>query len=324
MSLLVIDRDTVRALLTYAVCTPLMREAMIALSQGRTRQLLRQIIDLGDGDAFGVMPGATADVVGAKLITVFPGNAARGVQSHQGLLTLFAPRSGAPVAVIHAGEVTAIRTAAATAAATEVLARPDARRLAILGAGEQAHAHALAIAQARPLDEIRLWGRSLDKAQALALSLRAELGLTVTACATVPQAVQGADIICTVSAAHDPILTGDMIGDGVHINLVGSSRAGPREVDDAVVVRGRLFADHKEGVLRQGAEVLHAKAAGLIGDDHVLGEIGAVMAGTLAGRRSAAEVTLYKSLGSIVQDLASGWYIYGRAREIGAGVEAAF
>ena len=324
MSLLVIDRDTVRALLTYAVCTPLMREAMIALSQGRTRQLLRQIIDLGDGDAFGVMPGATADVVGAKLITVFPGNAARGVQSHQGLLTLFDPRSGAPVAVIHAGEVTAIRTAAATAAATEVLARPDARRLAILGAGEQAHAHALAIAQARPLDEIRLWGRSLDKAQALALSLRAELGLTVTACATVPQAVQGADIICTVSAAHDPILTGDMIGDGVHINLVGSSRAGPREVDDAVVVRGRLFADHKEGVLRQGAEVLHAKAAGLIGDDHVLGEIGAVMAGTLAGRRSAAEVTLYKSLGSIVQDLASGWYIYGRAREIGAGVEAAF
>jgi len=324
MSLLVIDRDTVRALLTYAVCTPLMREAMIALSQGRTRQLLRQIIDLGDGDAFGVMPGATADVVGAKLITVFPGNAARGVQSHQGLLTLFDPRSGAPVAVIHAGEVTAIRTAAATAAATEVLARPDARRLAILGAGEQAHAHALAIAQARPLDEIRLWGRSLDKAQALALSLRAQLGLTVTACATVPQAVQGADIICTVSAAHDPILTGDMIGDGVHINLVGSSRAGPREVDDAVVVRGRLFADHKEGVLRQGAEVLHAKAAGLIGDDHVLGEIGAVMAGTLAGRRSAAEVTLYKSLGSIVQDLASGWYIYGRAREIGAGVEAAF
>jgi ornithine cyclodeaminase/alanine dehydrogenase-like protein (mu-crystallin family) len=313
MSLLVIDRDTVRALLTYAVCTPLMREAMIALSQGRTRQLLRQIIDLGGGDAFGVMPGATADVVGAKLITVFPGNAAKGVQSHQGLLTLFDPRSGAPVAVIHAGEVTAIRTAAATAAATQVLARPDARRLAILGAGEQAHAHALAIAQARPLDDIRLWGRALDKAQALAQSLQAELGLPVTACATVAEAVRGADIICTVSAAHDPILAGDMVADGVHINLVGSSRAGPREVDDALVLRGRLFA-----------EFLHAKAAGLIDDDHVLGEIGEVMAGTLAGRRSPAEVTLYKSLGSIVQDLASGWYIYGRAREIGAGVEAAF
>jgi ornithine cyclodeaminase/alanine dehydrogenase-like protein (mu-crystallin family) len=324
MSLLVIDRATVRALLTYEACTPLMREAMIALSQGRTRQLLRQIIDLGGGGAFGVMPGAMAEVVGAKLITVFPGNADKGVQSHQGLLTLFDPKSGAPVAVIHAGEVTAIRTAAATAAATEALARPGARRLAILGCGEQAHAHAHAIAQARPLDDIRLWGRSAAKAEALARRLQAELSLTVTACSSVPEAVGDADIICTVSAAQDPILTGDMIADGVHINLVGSSRAGPREVDDAVVVRGRLFADHREGVLRQGAEVLHAKAAGLIGDDHVVGEIGEVMAGTKAGRRSAAEVTIYKSLGSIVQDLASGWFIYGKAREIGAGVEAAF
>ncbi len=324
MSLLVIDRDTVRALLTYEVCTPLMREAMMALSAGRTQQLLRQIIDLGGGEAFGVMPGAMAQTIGAKLITVFPGNAAKGVQSHQGLLTLFDPKSGAPVAVIHAGEVTAIRTAATTAAATQALARPDARGLAILGTGEQAHTHALAIAQARPLDEIRLWGRSLAKAEALAGRLRAETGLTVTACVSVPDAVRGAGVICTVSAAHDPILTGDMITDGVHINLVGSSRAGPREVDDALVVRGRLFADHREGALRQGAEILHAKAAGLIGDDHVLGEIGEVMAGTKAGRRSAADVTIYKSLGSIVQDLASGWYIYRKARETGAGVEAAF
>lgn len=324
MGLLIIDRDTVRALLTYEVCTPLMREAMIALSQGRTQQLLRQIIDLGGGDAFGVMPGALEQVLGAKLITVFPGNAAKGVQSHQGVLTLFDPRSGAPVAVIHAGEVTAIRTAAATAAATQALARPDARRLAILGAGEQAHTHALAIAQARGLDDIRLWGRSLVKAEALARRLRAELGLMVKACAGVAEAVRDADIVCTVSAAHDPILTADMIGDGVHINLVGSSRAGPREVDDALVARGRLFADHKEGVLRQGAEVLHAMAAGLIDDNHVLGEIGEVMAGTRAGRRSHRDITIYKSLGSIVQDLASGWFLYGRARDMGVGVEAPF
>lgn len=324
MGLLVIDRDTVRALLTYEACTPLMREAMIALSAGRTQQLLRQIIDLGGGGAFGVMAGAMPETAGAKLIIVLPGNAARGVQSHQGVLTLFDPESGAPVAVIHAGEVTAIRTAAATAAATEALARPDARRLAILGSGEQAHAHALAIAKARPLDDIRLWGRSLDKAQGLARRLEAELGLDVAACASAAEAVRGAGIICTVSAAPDPILTGDMIADGVHINLVGSSRAGPREADDAVVARGRLYADHRESVLRQGAEVLHAMAAGLIGEDHVLGEIGEVMAGTRPGRRSADEVTIYKSLGSIVQDLASGWYIYGKARELGVGVEARF
>lgn len=324
MSLLVIDRETVRALLPYAVCTPLMREAMMALSAGRTQQLLRQIIDLGGGEAFGVMPGAMQETVGAKLITVFPGNAAKGVQSHQGLLALFDPQTGAPVAVIHAGEVTAIRTAAATAAATEVLARPDARRLAILGTGEQAHTHAHAIAQARPLDEIRLWGRTRAKAEALAERLAAELDLSVAAFDTVEQAVNGADIVCAVSAAHDPILTSAMVADGTHVNLVGSSRAGPREADDALVARARLFADHREGALRQGAEILHAKAAGLIGDDHVLGEIGEVMAGTKAGRRSDAEVTIYKSLGSIVQDLASGWFIYGKAREMGLGVEAGF
>jgi ornithine cyclodeaminase/alanine dehydrogenase-like protein (mu-crystallin family) len=206
LSLLVIDRETVRRLLTYAACIPLMREAMIALSTGRTQQLLRQIIDLGDGRAFGVMPGAMQDVIGAKLITVFPQNAAKGVQSHQGLLTLFDPETGAPVAVIHAGEVTAIRTAAASAAATLALARPDARRLAILGTGEQAHAHALAIAAARPLDDIRIWGRDLGKAEALATRLRAELNLPVTASADVEAAVKGADILCTTTAAHDPIL----------------------------------------------------------------------------------------------------------------------
>jgi ornithine cyclodeaminase/alanine dehydrogenase-like protein (mu-crystallin family) len=320
----VIDRETVRRLLPYSVCTPLMREAMMALSAGHTRQVLRQIIDLGEGRAFGVMPGAMDETVGAKLITVFPGNAARGVQSHQGLITLFDPRSGAPVAVIHAGEVTGIRTAAASAAATQVLARPDARRLAVLGAGEQAHAHAEAIAQARPLDEIRLWGRDPAKAGALAARLRGDLGLPVRAAATAREAVDGADIICATTAAREPVLLGDWVADGAHVNLVGSSRAGPREADDALVVRGRVFADHREGVLRQGAEFLHAKAAGLVGDDHVLGEIGEVMAGTLPGRRSPAEVTIYKSLGSIVQDLASGWLIYNRALETDAGTLAPF
>ena len=324
MSLLVIDRETVRRLLTYEACIPLMRQAMIALSTGKTQQLLRQIIDLGDGRAFGVMPGAMEEVVGAKLITVFPQNAAKGVQSHQGLLTLFDPETGAPVAVIHAGEVTAIRTAAASAAATEVLARHDARRLAILGTGEQAHTHALAIAKVRTLREIRMWGRDLEKAEALAARLGSEMQLPATACAEVEATVRDADIICTTTAAHDPILQSGWVANGAHINVVGSSRAGPREIDDALVVRARVFADHREGVLGQGAEFLHAKAAGLINDDHVMGEIGEVMAGLKPGRCSPEEVTLYKSLGSIVQDLASGWFLYDQARRENLGTSVAF
>jgi len=313
--LLVIGREAVRHLLTYEVCTPLMREAMMALSAGRTRQLLRQIIDLETGRAFGLMPGAMDEVFGAKLISVYPENAAIGLQSHQGLLTLFNPQSGAPVAVIHAGEVTAIRTAAASAAATLALANPDARRLAILGTGEQAYSHALAIGRARQLDHISIWGRSVASARSLVQRLQTESDVPVSALSTAEDAVRDADIICTVTAASTPILKSAWVRDGAHINLVGSSRAGPREVDDELVVRSRFFADHREGVLGQGAEFLHAKAEALIGDDHVKAEIGDVMAGSMPGRLSTENVTIYKSLGSIVQDLVSGWFIYNKARQ---------
>ena len=324
MTICVIDRETVAEVLTYEVAIPLMREAMMALSGGRTRQSLRQLIPLAEGAMFGVMPGAVESAVGAKLITVFPGNYARGLQSHQGGVLLFDPSEGAPVALIHAGEITAIRTAAASAAATDALAKPDASVLALLGYGEQALAHAHAMTRVRALREVRIWGRSLERAEALAGLLRSDLGLAVSAHAKAREALRGADIICAVSAAEEPILFSADVADGAHVNLVGSSYAGPREADDALVVRSRLFADHSEGVLRQGAEVLHAMAVGLITADHILGEIGEVMAGEKAGRLTGQDVTVYKSLGAITQDLTAGWYIYQEAQRRGLGIVAAF
>jgi ornithine cyclodeaminase/alanine dehydrogenase-like protein (mu-crystallin family) len=324
MSLRVIDQPTVRRLLTYESCIPLMREAMMALSGGRTRQTLRQIIDLERGRAFGVMPGAAEATFGAKLISVFPENFAKGIQSHQGAVLLFEPDGGALAAVIHAGEVTAIRTAAASAAATDALARPDANCLAILGYGEQALEHARAMVHVRPISDVRIWGRSSERAAVLARKLEAELGRPVQVAASAREAVAGADLICTVSAAAEPILRGGWVAEGAHVNLVGSSRDGPREVDDDLVVRGRLFADHREGALQQGAEVRHAIAAGLIGEGHVLGEIGEVMSGQLAGRLTPGDITLYKSLGAIVQDLYAGWFIYGEAVARGLGTDAPF
>jgi ornithine cyclodeaminase/alanine dehydrogenase-like protein (mu-crystallin family) len=314
--LLVVSREEVAEHLGYGICIPLMREAMIALSTGRTRQLLRAILDLEGGRAFGVMPGATEQAFGAKLISVFPGTG--GAPSHQGFVALFDPETGTPAAILDASEITGIRTAAASAAATEALARPDARRLAILGTGEQALRHAEAIAAARPLARVTIWGRSPDKARALAARLGAEVAASAEA------AVAEADIICTVSAAAEPILRGSWVRDGTHINLVGSSRAGPVEIDTALVRRARFFADHEEGVRRQGAEFLAAVAEGAVGEDHLLGEIGEVFAGTLAGRTSAADVTIYKSLGSIVQDLAAGWYLCRRAAEQGFGTYIPF
>lgn len=323
MALRVIDRETVRALLPYEACIPLMREAMMALSAGRTRQLLRQIIDLGEAALFGVMPGAMEQTFGAKLIGVSPPSA-EGVQSHRGVVALFDARTGAPIAILHAGELTAIRTAAASAAATEVLARPEAHRVAILGTGEQARAHAVAMSKVRPVTQIMVWGRNPERAEALAARLHAQLAITILTAPTVQAAVRESDIICTTTGAAEPILQDRWVGDGTHINLVGSSRAGPREIDDDLVVRARFIADHREGVLRQGAEYLHARDAGLIGEGHVVAEIGQVMSGQRPGRTAPSEVTIYKSLGSIVQDLAAGWFVYQAAVAQGRGVDAEF
>lgn len=307
----VIGREEVARRLSYEVCIPIVRQAMIAFSRGQTRQHLRSIIPLAKG-AFAIMPGAIGEDApfGAKLISVYPRNPAIGRQAHQGLVVLFEPETGEPVCVVHAGEITAIRTAAASAVATDALARSDSHRLAILGAGEQAATHARAITKVRDIRSITVWGRSMERAQAFAGRMGAELGLPVAAVADVEAAVAEADIICTVTAAREPVLKGAWVRPGAHLNLVGSSVAGPVEVDNDLVVRSRFIVDSREGVLSQGAEFLAAKAAGLIGDDHIAAEIGQVLAGDVAGRRSAAEITVYKSLGHVVQDLASAWALY--------------
>ena len=309
-----IDRDEVARRLTYDVCIPIVRDAMIALSRGETKQLLRSYIPLSDGRIFGVMPGALGShaAFGAKLISVFRENAAKGKQSHQGIVVLFDPESGAPVCILHAGEITAIRTAAASAVATDALARPDAHRLAILGCGEQAATHLMAISEVRKLDSIVVWGRSQDRARAFAERNQSTIDVPISIAATAEEAVDDADIVCTVTFASEPILKGAWVRPGTHLNLVGSSYPGPTEVDSNLVVRSRYIVDSREGILRQGAEFLRAKEAGLINDDHIAAEIGEVLAGKIQGRRSSGEITVYKSIGHIVQDLASAWALYAQ------------
>jgi ornithine cyclodeaminase len=314
-----IDREEVARRLTYEVCIPIVRDAMTALSRGQTRQLLRSVIPLSNRRMFGIMPGAMgADgVFGAKLISVFPENFAKGMQSHQGVIVLFDAESGAAVCVVHAGEVTAIRTAAASAVATDALARPEASRLCLLGYGEQAATHARAIGKVRKLESIVVWGRSPARARDFAERMRKELALPISIADHVQQAVAVADIICTITAASEPILKGAWVRPGTHINLVGSGFAGPSEVDDDVVVRSRFIADSREGVLQQGAEFLRAKAAGKIDDSHIVAEIGQVLAGEIQGRRTRDEITVYKSLGHVVQDLASAWALYSQPQQMG-------
>ncbi len=308
----VIDREEVARRLTYELCIPIVRRAMIAFSKGETRQLLRSIIPLAQGHLFGIMPGALGDnaAFGAKLVSVYPENFAKGRQSHQGLVVLFEPLTGEPVCVAHAGEITAIRTAAASAVATDALARADATRLSILGYGEQAAAHARALLKVRRIQAVRVWGRSIEKAENFCRRMSAELAIPFSVAAEVKEAVSDADIICTVTAAREPILKGAWVRTGTHLNLVGSSMAGPVEVDSDLVVRSRFIADSREGVLRQGAEFLRAKEAALVDDSHIIAEIGEVLAGDMPGRQSESDITAYKSLGHVVQDLASVWALY--------------
>lgn len=302
-----IDAAEVRANLTYEVAIPAVRAAMVALSAGETRQLLRSILHFEDGRAFGVMPGALGEAAafGAKVLSVFPRNFEVGRPSHQGVVMLFDPVTGELACIAEAREITAVRTAAASAVATDALARPDAKSLALLGYGEQAETHLRAIGKIRALDRVTVWGRSADRARAFAERVGAEFSMSVSVAATAQAAVADADIVCTVTPAAEPILKGAWLAPGTHVNVVGSSFAGPAEVDNELVVRSRFVADYREGVLKQGAEFLNAKAAGLVGDDHVVAEIGEVLAGKIAGRQSDNQITVYKSLGHIVQDLVS-------------------
>lgn len=309
-----IDDEEVARRLTYDVCIPIVRDAMVALSLGQTKQLLRSILELSAGRLFGIMPGALGAhaAFGAKLIAVFQADSAPDRPSHQGVVVLFDPHSGAPVCIVDAAAITAIRTAAASAVATAALARPDASRLAIIGCGLQAATHARAIAQVRRLESIVVWGRSLERARAFLQRMHAEFAFPLSAAACAEEAVGQADIVCTVTSAQEPVVKGAWIRPGTHLNLVGSSYAGPAEVDNDLVVRSRFIADSREGILRQGAEFLRAKQAGLVGDDHIVAEIGQVLAGQIEGRRSAGEITVYKSIGHVVQDLAAAWTLYSQ------------
>jgi ornithine cyclodeaminase/alanine dehydrogenase-like protein (mu-crystallin family) len=313
---LTLDAAAVRASMRIADCLPLIPPAMIALSDGTAKQLLRSFIPMGEGRTFAQMPAALSErgYFGAKIVSVFADPDNPGRRAHDGAVVLFEGERGRIVCVADAGEITRIRTAAASAAATDALTRKDASVLAILGGGVQAMAHLEAMLLVRPIREIRVWTRSRERGQTFAAEAARLTPLPIGLAETAQNAVAGADIICTVTSASEPILQGAWVAPGAHVNAVGSSAPVPAEIDADLVVRARFFADHRAHVLAHGAEFLRARAAGLIDDDHIVAEIGEVYAGAKAGRRSGDEVTLYKSLGHAVQDLAALSWIYERCR----------
>jgi ornithine cyclodeaminase/alanine dehydrogenase-like protein (mu-crystallin family) len=322
MDIRVLRGAEVRKLLPMAECIDLMRTTMIAVSEGRVVLPLRSILVMpGDRGMMGMMPGYLADpeCFGVKLVSLIPRNKPPQYSSHLGLVLLFEADHGQPVALLDAAEITAIRTAAASGLATQLLAREDAGDLALLGAGEQARSHLEAMLSVRSLRRIRVWARDQGKARLFAQAEGAKHNITVEASPNVREAVAGADIICTTTKAREPILQGEWLSPGVHLNLVGSSIAAAAEIDTPAVVKARFFVDCRNSTVNEGGEYLRALKAGAITAEHILAEIGEVANGTKAGRRSPLDVTLYKSLGIAPQDLASAHYVLAKARAAGIG-----
>jgi len=317
--LLVLAGADVRSLLTMAQCIALMERTMRGVSRGGAQLPLRIAAAVPGGNVLAAMPGYLEDPpsAGAKLIAVYPDNARRGLSSHMGVVVLFDPANGVPIAIIDATTVTALRTAAASAVATNALARPDAGELAILGAGEQAATHLSAMSHVRKLRSVRVWARSIEKARGFARDQEESVGLPIRVAASAEDAVHDADIVCTTTAAREPILEGAWIRAGTHVNLVGASSAQTREANEALVMKAAYFCDFRPSALAQAGELI--AAAGVLAERHIRGEIGEVLNGKVRGRTTADEVTIYKSLGIAAQDLAAAHYVYEQARRSGAG-----
>jgi ornithine cyclodeaminase len=303
-------------------CMDVMAGALTTLARGGAILPLRPLMRIPQkAGILGMMPAymETPDALGVKVITVFNGNHGTEYDSHQGVVLLFEADHGSIVAVIDASSVTAIRTAAVSGVATRLLARADAHDLCILGSGVQARTHLEAMLVARAVTRVRVWSRNAEAARAFAHAASQRHDIAVEAVESAQKAADGADIICTTTSAREPILQGDWISHGAHVNAVGSSTPTARELDSAAVARAKLYVDRRESALNEAGDFLIPKSEGVIGDNHIRGELGELLLGTHTGRESADDITLFKSLGLAVEDVAAAHHIYARAVERGVG-----
>jgi ornithine cyclodeaminase/alanine dehydrogenase-like protein (mu-crystallin family) len=319
--LLVLAHDDVKRLLPMEDCIELMAGVLADLARGSVWQPLRFVVRPPDEPSLmGLMPGHRSQpepAYGLKVVCIFPGNPERGIDAHQGGVLLFDGETGAPRALLDASAVTEIRTAAVSGVATRLLAREDAKELAILGSGVQARSHLEAMAHARPFARARVWSRTPEHAQAFAAGASAPFPVEATA--TAEEAVRGAEVVVTATSAREPIVQREWLAPGAHVNAVGSSIPTARELDAETVAAAALFADTRESMLNEGGDYLFAVREAGIGPEHIRAELGELLVGTREGRRSADELTVFKSLGVAVEDLAAAELVYARARDAGVG-----
>jgi ornithine cyclodeaminase/alanine dehydrogenase-like protein (mu-crystallin family) len=292
---LFLDEDQVRRHLRMSELIPAMEKALIEFSAGKVTQPVRSVINVDPPGGFlGLMPAHTADGLGLKAVTIYPSNAERGIPTHMATIFLMDPETGTPLAIMDGRLITEMRTAAVSAAATKLLASPDAKILAILGSGVQARSHVEALRCVRKFQEIRVWSPTAERAQRFAT----ETGATAM---SAEEAVRGADVIVTATNSTTPVLKGAWLKHGCHVNAIGACRPDWRELDDAAMKGGVVFVDSREGAMKESGDVILSRA-------DVYAELGEALAGKLPAR--ANETTIFKSLGMAVEDIAAAMLVY--------------
>jgi ornithine cyclodeaminase/alanine dehydrogenase-like protein (mu-crystallin family) len=325
--MLFLNRHDVESLLNLDRLIEALGPAMVELSAGRVSMPARVVALVREhGGLLAAMPAflGSAQILATKLVSVFPQNAALGLPSHQALILVFDPRTGSPRALMDGTAITAARTAAGSALATRLLARPEARILAIVGTGVQARAHAAAIPRVRRIEEVRVLGRDPSRAAALAEELARSQGIPAETFGLGKAALAGADIICTTTHSSDPVLKGEWLEPGMHINSVGLPADG-RELDGEVLKQSLVVVETRAAALApppSGSSDLHlAIRDGLISAEHIHAEIGELISGTRPGRTSPGQITLYKSVGVAVQDAVGARLVLEAALARGVGRE---
>jgi alanine dehydrogenase len=321
-----LSENDVRAVLSMDDLIVAMEVALDQFSAGGVRQPLRSVLDVGDGHAFyGVMPAFISQppALGTKLVSVYHSNAALGLPSHLATIVLLDPETGALQSVMDGRYITEARTAAVSAASAKHLAKKDARVLAVLGSGVQARSHIEALSRVRPIAEIRVWGRDPEHVRTLLRDLNDrppfQAQVRLEAAASPEAAAAGADIIALVTASREPVLARGAVAAGVHICAVGACRPDQREMDTALVRDARVFVDSRAGALAEAGDIVIPIKEGAFDASHLAGELGDVFGGRIPGRRNDAEITIFKSLGMAVEDVAAARLAYERASARGLG-----
>ena len=322
MAIVVLNQSEVEHLLDMEGCIEAMAGILEALARGELFQPLRSIaFPPGESSGIGLMPAHRSGPDAAyalKTICLFPDNPTRGLDAHQGTVTLFSGETGEVRALMNASAITAIRTAAVSAVATRLLAREDATELAIVGSGVQGRSHIEAMRAVKPWESIRVASRTHEHAEALAEETGAE------AVESVEEAVRGADVVVTATNSREPVLRHEWLKPGAHVNAVGSSIPKARELNTATIVASSLFVDRRESTVNEAGDYLVPFQEGAIGPDHIKAEIGEILTGAHPGRTAPDELTVFKSLGLAVEDLAAAEYVVRRAQETGTGTTVEF